>query len=86
MNMSERNARMIVAIKLMAEVIQDVKLEADKDGKVLSNDDIWKACGMPLTAHSSQLVELTNKQQLEFINSTTRNLFYGPGNTVENPS
>lgn len=76
----------MVAIKLMAEVIQDVKMEAKRDGKVLSNDDIWKACGMPLTAHSPQLMELIAKQRLEFINSTTRNLFYWSGNMVENSS
>lgn len=83
MNAPERNARMMVAINLMAEVIQDVKVEADKDGKKLSNREIWDACGMPMAIHDTQVVDFITKQRFGFINSTTTNGNFGQ---VENSS
>ena len=81
MNIAERNARMILAIKLMTEVMEDARSEALREGQNLDNRSVWKRCGMPPAAHDTQVVDFITKQRFEFIRTTTVNNCYGSRST-----
>ena len=85
MNRAERNARMIVAIKQMAEVIEDARSEARQEGRILDNRGVWTRCGMPIMPHDTQVVEFITKHRLEFINTTTINRLSSRSQPIHNP-
>ena len=85
MNIAERNARMVLAIKQMAEVMEDARLEAEREGQILNDRDVWKRCGMPSTAHDTQVVQFVTKQRFEFIRTTTVNRLSSWSKPIQNP-
>ena len=86
MNSAERNARMMLAIKLIAEVMEDARSEARQEGEILDNRGVWERCGMPIMAHDTQVVEFITKQRVEFIGTTTINRLGLWSKPVHNPS
>ena len=85
MNMAERNARMVLAIKQMAEVMEHARSEAQEEGQILDNRGVWTQCGMPIMAHDTQVVEFITKQRFEFIKTTTINRLGLWSQSVHNP-
>ena len=72
MNLAERNARMVIAIKMMEEVIEDAKAELRKEGEATVDREVWRRCGMPLMAHDTQVMRFIEKQRAEFVETKTR--------------
>ena len=85
MNMAERNARMMVAVKIMAEVFDDAWQESEIEGVKLNNYELWRRCGMPAAAHGAQVIEFLKKQDFQFLGSKTVNRERGDWSAVEHP-
>lgn len=67
MKRAERKARMIIAIKMMEEVIADATAELREEGEPVKAREVWQRCGMPLMTHDTQLMQFIAKQRLEFV-------------------
>ena len=85
MNRAERNARMIIAIKMMAEVIGDAKAEMREEGIPVEDRELWFRCGMSGMTHDTQLLRFVEKQQVEFVETKTRIGSWSNPNVVVNP-
>ena len=66
MKIAERKARMIIAIKMMAEVIEDAETELREEGEAAVDREVWRRCGVPPMAHDTQVMRFIEKQRLEF--------------------
>ena len=85
MNRAERNARMIIAIKMMAEVIEDAKAEMHEEGIPLVDRELWSRCGMSSMTHDTQLLRFVEKQHVEFVETKTRIGSWTNPNVTVNP-
>ena len=86
MNLAERNARMVIAIKMMEEVIGDAKAELRKEGEAtVDRGEVWRRCGMPLMAHDTQVIRFIEKQRAEFVETKTRIGSWGTPDISVNP-
>ena len=85
MNLAERNARMVIAIKMMAEVVEDAKRELREAGEPAGDREVWHRCGMPLMLHDTQVMQFIQKQRAEFVETKTRIGSWGTPDVVVNP-
>ena len=85
MNLAERNARMVIAIKMMEEVIEDAKAELREEGEATVDRAVWRRCGMPLMAHDTQVMRFIEKQRAEFVETKTRIGSWGTAEVMVNP-
>jgi len=85
MNLAERNARMVIAIKMMEEVIEDAKAELRKEGETTVDREVWRRCGMPIMTHDTQVMRFIEKQRAEFVETRTQFRSYGTPDVVVNP-
>ena len=63
MTTDERRAQMVIGLKLMREVVDDIRNEAVNAGEAIPDDyEIWRRAGFGFEAWSSRMVELVRSQ------------------------
>ena len=85
MNLAERNARMVIAINMMEEVIEDAKAELREEGTPAGDREVWRRCGMLSMTHDTQVIWFIEKQRAEFVETRTRFGPYRTPDVVVNP-
>ena len=84
MNAGERKARMVIAIKMMQEVVEDVKAELREEMMPAKDRAIWELCGMPLMAHDTHLLQFLRKHHLGFVQTECERFrSYDDGSVVQ---